>query len=345
MLSCKVHIAVELVEGPYGGSHQFLKALRNRLRHKGVYSEILGEADVLLIDSFQFLQQVVEAKSLKPEITIVHRIDGPIRLYNSMSDFRDIVINTTNYFLADATIFQSSWSQKENYRLGLKPTIFEAVVPNAPDPLIFNEIGRKEFSKNDKGRLIAVSWSSNWKKGFKSYQWLDENLDFSKYDMTFIGNSPVTFKNIKHLPPMDSKELADQLRKHDILIFASEFEACSNTLLEALHCGLPVVAKNATSNPSVMKMGGELFDQPKDIPVLLERIFSLYYEYQQRIQILTLDEVVEQYYSFFLEIYEANKTGCYKPKSFNYLSRVCLLGILKWWKIRDRIIGRLSRAC
>jgi len=92
-----------------------------------------------------------------------------------------------------------------------------------------------------KVKLIASSWSNNWRKGFDIYRFLDENLDFSKYEMTFVGNSPVKFKNIKQIPPVESRDLAELLRTHHIYITASQNDPCSNSLIEALSCVICII--------------------------------------------------------------------------------------------------------
>ena len=76
-------------------------------------------------------------------------------------------------------------------------------------------------------------------KGFKTFKWLDENLDFERYSMTFMGNIPddITFRNIQHQPPVTSEKLAPVLKQHDVYLAASYLEPCSNALVEALASG------------------------------------------------------------------------------------------------------------
>ena len=204
----KVHILFEFKEGPWGGGNQFLKSLKQYLQAVEVYEADVQKADVILLNSYQYIHQAARLKLDHPDKLFIHRIDGPIRLYNEKSDRRDFITNIASRLIAEATIFQSEWSRKENYQLGLKKNRFETVITNAPDPMIFNRQGKQAFSADRKTKLIAASWSPNWNKGFRVYQWLDENLDFDKYEMVFVGNSPVKFKNITHKPPLKIVELA-----------------------------------------------------------------------------------------------------------------------------------------
>ena len=253
-----IHIIFNIQNKPTGGGNQFLKALKNYFVQINSYTENPNDADIFLFNSYQYIKNVIKLKKKYPDKLFAHRIDGPIRLYSKMSDKRDDIINTTNKYIADATIFQSEWSKEQNLKLGLNRTAFDTTIINAPDKYIFNKTGKKEIDQSKKIRLIATSWSSNKSKGFSTYKWLDDNLDFSKYDMTFCGNSPVKFKNIKHILPLPEEKLAKQLKLHDIFITASQKDPCSNSLTEALHCGLPAIALNDGGHPEIIKNAGKL---------------------------------------------------------------------------------------
>jgi len=296
----RVHIVFEF-KNISGGGNQFLKAIKNYLVDKGLYSEHYQDADVIVFNSYQYIDKVIKIKKEFPKKVFIHRIDGPIRLYQNMNDKRDSITNTANELLADGTIFQSKWSQKENYRLGIKRKEFETTIINAPNPSIFNSDSKSDISAT-KTRLIATSWSDNWKKGFAYYKWLDEHLDFDKYSMTFIGRSPIEFSNIVHLSPMTSEEIAFQLAKHDVFITASEKDPCSNSLLEALHSGLPVVALNDGGHPELVGTGGKLFSNKEEIVEKIETCKNELDILKNNIQLKSFNETVSEYVSFFEQV-------------------------------------------
>lgn len=310
----KIYIAFELVNKPWGGGNQFLQALRNYFESAGCLAECVSDADAVLFNSYQFIPDVVKLKKRYPEKVFVHRIDGPIRLYNSMDDVRDDITNLTNKYIADATVFQSDWSKGRNLEMGLGQAPFETTITNAPNPTIFNREGRIAFSRDRKIRLIATSWSMNIKKGFDTYRWLDQNLDFGKYEMTFVGKSPYEFENINHIQPLPSEELARQLKQHDIFLTASQKDPCSNSLVEALHCGLPAVVLNDGGHPELMGKAGIAFDRQEQILGGLENIVTNYSEYQAAIVRPKMDSVAEQYREFIESICNKVKIGEYTPK-------------------------------
>jgi len=263
-----------------------------------------------------------------------------MRLYNKLTDKRDHIVYLANKYLADATLFQSVWSQQQNHHLGLPENLPETVISNASEPSIFNRVGKSEFSMERKVRLIATSWSKNWNKGFSVYQWLAEYLDFEKYEMVFVGNSPVEFKNIKHIPTLNSMELANKLKESDIYIFPSPIEACSNSLLEAMHCGLPAIAASGSSNPELVGKGGEIFSRPEEIPALLEKIIKNYHQYQANIAVPSIEEVGEQYYDFMTEVYNKVQSGRRKNKSFGLMDYITVQTQLCYLRLCG-FIGRL----
>ena len=334
-----VYISLKIVNGPYGGSHQFLRTLKKYFVKHHIYEDNPKKADVVLFNGCQDIIETAKIKLKYPNKIFIHRIDGPIRLYNTMNDRRDLVTNIANRLIADGTIFQSTWSREQNYKLGLRKNNFETIIMNAPNPSIFNKHEKIPFDKHRKIRLIATSWSSNWNKGFDVYKWLDENLDFSKYEMTFIGNSPIKFKNIKWIKPLPSEELAKQLKQHDIFVTASKKDPCSNSLIEALNCGLPAIAYNDGGHPEIVNKGGELFNKPDEIPNLIEKIVSNYDYYIENINLPTLYEVGEQYYKFMKYIYEKVESEEYTPKNFTYYDYLKIKSVVSYWKFSGVIFS------
>lgn len=314
----KIHILFDVRTGAYGGGNQFLRCLKAWLKPQSCYTHTPEEADVFLFNSHQNALDVARIKRRYPEKPFIHRVDGPMRLYNRRDDLRDNVVNTANRLIADGTIFQSVWSREKNLELGLPPTHFEKVIYNASDPKIFNAHGRGNFNPEKKIRLIAVSWSSNEKKGFGVYQWLDENLDFDRYEMHFLGNSPMKFKNIRSIPPVDSRGVAQKLRESDIYITGSQSDPCSNSLIEALNCGLPVIALNDGGHPELLGASGELYDDARDIPELLDKIVENPRYFLNGPSLPSMEEVGSQYCDFARQLTDAVRSGNYRPKTFSF---------------------------
>lgn len=316
MTNSRIHIIHKFQNGPFGGSNQFAKMLKTFLQNEDRYTEDPAEANVLLFLSYAELKTVIALKNEFPDKTIIHRLDGPVQLHSGIkSRIKDQIIFWANKHLANATIFQSEWSHRENRRLGLPRNSREIVIRNAAASDIFNTQDKTEFSNTGKTKVIITSWSTNMAKGYPVYQWLDQNLDFNKYQLTFVGRSPVEFKNIRQVAPLSSSQLAEELKKHDIYLTASEKDACSNALIEALSCGLPAIARNDGGHPELVKNGGELFNSVEEIPDLLRKIAYSYSIYQSNISIPSQKEVGHQYLNFIDTLEMMDKPARISPWS------------------------------
>lgn len=328
-----IHILYEFREGAWGGGNQFLKALREYFRKTGVYSESPEDADMILFNSHHFFDDVFRIKKKYANKIMIHRVDGPISYVRGRDKILDEIIFQFNELFADGTVFQSNWSREKNYEIGMKKFPHKAIIMNAPDPTIFNPKDKKSFDGKNKIRLIATSWSANIRKGFDIYKFLDKHLDFNKYEMTFVGRSPINFKNIKWIKPVPSQQVANILKEHDIFVMASRNDPCSNSLIEALHCGLPAVARNDGGHPEIIGEAGEFFEDGEGVTKAIEEVAQNYRYYQARINLPTFDQVGQKYYEFAQNIYEAYLTGNYHPKVVN------LFSTLKFMRVRMKIVG------
>jgi glycosyltransferase involved in cell wall biosynthesis len=286
----------EFIPPPAGGGHQFMRALWGELENQGLQLEnntISRTTQACLYNSFNFdFEELKQAR--RSQCKMIHRVDGPIQIYRGWDNGTDDRICQINQELADATIFQSQYSLNKQLELGLQ---FKEphVIMNAADPNLFHPCGRKRFNYDQKIRLISSSWSDNPNKGFNVYQWLEERLDWDKFDFTFVGRSPIQFNRIQMLPPVNSEQLAELLRQHDIYISASKHECCSNSLIESLSCGLPILYIKSGSNGEIVKQAGLGFSDREEIPNLLDRLVREYEDRQKRIDVPTLATVTESY--------------------------------------------------
>lgn len=295
------HVLFSFREGPWGGCNQFLTALREQLRGSGNWAESPAEADVILIDSFNDVSNAIRWKRRLPAIPFVHRVDGPISIYRGGDLYVDRLIHAISKRIADGVVFQSRYSMTANLGLGMVHPQFSRVINNAAQEKHFWP--GSSVSDDGRIRLIASSWSANWNKGFDVYAFLDRHLDFTRYAMTFVGNTPISFDNIRCFPPQDLPELGELLRASDIYVTASRHESCSNSLLEALACGLPAVAVRSGGNPEVLQGGGELFSGTVDVIGLIDKVSADLETYRAGIPRRKIADVARAYLSFFEEVH------------------------------------------
>ena len=145
-----------------------------------------------------------------------------------------IIQQTTNF--VDTIIFPSRWAaNKFNKHLEKIEVIENASLKN-----FFCDENRPLIGEIPK--LISHHWSSNPMKGFDIYEKLDnfcKETNLAKF--TYVGRVPDKLFLSNHIQPLDVNELVNEIKKHDIYITASKYEAGANHVLEALAVGLPVL--------------------------------------------------------------------------------------------------------
>jgi glycosyltransferase involved in cell wall biosynthesis len=286
----------EYAPPPSGGGNQFVRALVGELERRGLeveWNRISGGTPACLFNSFNFDFRRLR-RFAREGVRMVHRVDGPIGVYRGFDDGTDRRVRDVNAALADATVFQSRWSLERHTELGLdlrEPV----VIPNAPDPAIFFPPGEREPVARRPLRVVATSWSDNPRKGADAVAWLDEHADPECVALTFVGRTRLELRRTRVLSPLPSRELAALLRTQDAYLAASRDDPCSNALLEALACGLPVAYRRSGGHPELVGEGGVGFDELEELPAVLDGLAAELDERRARIRVPALADVADRY--------------------------------------------------
>jgi len=289
----------EFAPPPAGGGHQALRALVAELERRGVGVELQtmsSKTRACLFNSFNFDHERLELMAARTDGTtrMVHRVGAVTSLYRGYDDGTDALVRDINHGLADATIAISRATVEMYRQIGIE-LIEPQVIYNPCDHRIFHPDGRAPFRRDRRTRLISTAWSDNPKKGAPVFAWLERELDPVRFDLTFVGNSPVRFKRARHIPPLPPVELASLLRDHDVFVTATENDAYSNALVEALSCGLPAVYLDSGGSREAVHDAGFAFTTKEEIPHLLDRLVDEYECRQAAISLPSLDEIVDRY--------------------------------------------------
>jgi len=286
-----VAISERLRPPPYGGSHQFLRALRGELERRGLRvsdGRLPSRARSVLLHAY-LLDGEPPAGA-----RVVHRVDGPIQLYRGADDGADARIVELNGRYAHATVFQSRYSLDAHRELGIELRE-PVVIPNAVDPAIFYPPSQREPLAGRRVRVVATSWSDNPNKGGETYAWLAGEIDRDRYELTFVGRASVPVEAARVLDPLPSEELAEVLRGQDVYVAASLHDPCSNALLEALACGLPALYVRSGGHGELVRDAGLGFDDRTELPGLLDRLTGELDERRAAISVPRLEDVADRY--------------------------------------------------
>ena len=306
-----VNLWHEFHKPPYGGGNQFMLALKPALERRGVrirVNESARPVDLHLCNSAWFNVDVLRAASRRSPLRMVHRIDGPVSAYRGTDRAEDDRIFSLNLEFATATVFQSFWCFSRSLAMGYRPAA-PVVIHNAVDGRVFHPADRRPADQCGRIRLISAAWSDNPRKGLDIFTWLDEHLDFSRFEYTFVGRIQAEFRQIRHVPAQPSARLARLLREQDLFISASRSEPCSNALLEAMSCGLPALYMNDGGNPELVQLGGLPFNGVDDILAQLDRLAENLDHYRVAVSVPRIDDIALRYIDLFREVLDAPGAG------------------------------------
>ncbi|MDK9721135.1 MAG: hypothetical protein OEL53_08120 [Rhodospirillales bacterium] len=285
-----VAINVRPVSGPWGGGNNFVKALIDALEARGdtVVFDLSGSRiDIILIVDPRPRNP---ARSFSPgaalrrkDALVVHRINEcDERKGGKGMNARLRLANLA----ADHTVFIASWLQKLAVWRRQGPC---SVILNGADSRVFHDHGKDDWNGQEPLRLVTHHWGAHAFKGFDVYAHIDSLLDIpawrQRLSFTYIGNMPQDFRsrNICHLPALDARALADELRRHHVYITASINEPAGMHHIEGALCGLPVLYRTSGALPEYCAEFGEPFSGPGDVDQALERICASYLLLRQRL--------------------------------------------------------------
>jgi len=289
---------------PYGGGNQFMMALRKGLLTLGADvrdNELSDAVDAYVLNSIHFDVDAFLSFSRAHRLKVIHRIDGPIHLIRGFDREKDELCYRLNDQFAAATVLQSAWVYQRIVDMGYQP-VSPTIIHNAVDSEIFHPRGRIPFDPQRKVRLISTSWSNNPRKGGPTYKWIEERLDWDRFEYTYVGNASESFDRIRHIPPVPSEDLADLLRNHDVYITASKNDPCSNALIEALACGLPALYLNDGGHPELVGSGGLGFTEEDEILPTLDQLVESYESFQRLITVSRMEDVAAKYLALVRDV-------------------------------------------
>lgn len=274
-------ILFDMIESPTGGGNQFLKALRGQLVRLGhrVSTRPTADTQVVLVNGFNLASgrrlrvgQVAQIRQLGrmslpgrllPPLyykalprrgpVLVHRVDGVPKLVRGHRTGADDVQPAVNR-LADYTIFQSEFCRSSFIEHGGARPERSRVVNNGVDPNIFFP-SKHSMSVDGDLRLVAASWSPNPRKGFDTLAALSA---VPGIHVVFAGNwcPDVEPANVELAGKLSSDALAQLMRTAHALVHAAWNEPCSNAIVEALACGLPVIYRDSGGNAELVRNCG-----------------------------------------------------------------------------------------
>lgn len=254
-----------------GGGATFLRNFAKAMQPFG--NELFGDVarddyDVLFIAGASLCDRDVFERAVRNGKKIVIRVDNILEDKRNRNSGMPRMIEFASK--ADLIIYQSEWARKF-----LSPIIGDGpVVHNGVDTSIFhpsNEYLKKEiheprtfvYSKFSRGDGKNVNEVVQWWREHHIRRPQDKIFFIGKYsDDTFQVNHPFEFHNNEQWEYLgmrnDQEALAEELRRFDYAILPYFADACSNQILEAQACGIPVLYDHSGGTPEIAWAGEEI---------------------------------------------------------------------------------------
>lgn len=314
----KVSINSKFISGPYGGGMQVALSLKRVFEEHGIdVVNTLEDADIdiiLHVNPFPFLMQVAQYsffdaycyKLRHPNTIIINGIHECDERKGSRY-MNKLLVTASKY--SDYVVFVASWLVPLLEKKGFPATKPKKVVLNGSDASIFNKKDKEFWDGKRKMRLVTHHWGGHYLKGHDVYQQIDEKLgdpEFAaKYEFTYIGNHPsnITYKKTTVKKPIGGKELAEELKKHDVYVTASRNEPAGLHHIEGALCGLPIVYINSGGIPEYCDGYGISFE-PGGFFEALEKMREEYAEWLKKLETYdnTSQKMAEQYYELLQSV-------------------------------------------
>jgi len=264
-----------------GGPAAFIRNFYKFSQAKGLDTtwDTKEKADILFI--LAAASQELCKRKKKEGAKIVLRLDN---VYHDTSiDFEEYnrPIKETSE-LSDFVVFQSHFSKRfiERYFGSIEKPY--AIIHNGVDNSFFHYIGeRMEFPF--KVNLLALSRWHPERRVHEAIRIIKEISDegmgliigggFKVNDLTisdvkqqeYVKKLDLSYPQIRHFPyKIPFEELPNFFRGADLFLYPSSRDSCPNIVIEALSCGLPVVAEKTGSLPEIVGKGGVIIEPKED---------------------------------------------------------------------------------
>ena len=259
-----------------GGANSFLSSLRKHLKGQGItlQNQIDDKFDLI------FLNALTNGLNLKNSYDNYGKLESRLFIVKLATELAELIkcvpLQMAVFMVTDCRLLFLPISITRFFRANTVAMCFFqgfygdfSVIHNGVDKSIFNDRSTKQVSlaTNPIIKLLfgdetqplvlgALTWSKDLNKGFEDYLKFDEALtNCSNVEIRFLGRKPhnIKFKNINVYRPRYKKGVAKFLKRCNGFIQMARFETCSNALIEAISCGLPIIYVDSGSSRELVE--------------------------------------------------------------------------------------------
>lgn len=191
----------------------------------------------------------------------------------------DYIKNVHDYL--SGVISVSSKNQQECLELHLVPKEYSVVIPNAINLSLFKKhekkVLRQKYGIREDAFIVAFTGQFVPRKGTMRLSDALSKLNDENIKAIFMGrgSEDPNYKYIIHKGAVDHNVLPEYLALSDVFVLPTENEGCSNAIIEAMACGLPVISTNAPFNYDILNSVNSIMIDCHDIDQIANAIKTL----------------------------------------------------------------------
>jgi glycosyltransferase involved in cell wall biosynthesis len=173
----------------------------------------------------------------------------------------------------------SDANKKRLIEYGIAPEEKISVFPNGVDLNFFHQRDRNEARRmlgwDPNCFIVAFVGSFDKRKGVGRLNKAVSEIKNVKVAYAGKGRLIPDSRNAIHIGTVDPKTMPIFLSACDIFVLPTLNEGCSNAILEALACGLPVVSSDADFNRNILDEDNSILVDPESITEIRNAILQL----------------------------------------------------------------------
>ena len=213
--------------------------------------------------------------------------EGELDTHKKMS--REAIQEIREY--VSGCICVATKSKNESITAGFATKEMCRVFPNAINPKLFYQRDKQlmrdklGFAKDDFIVAFVGQWNS--RKGVQRLSNALTSLHNPSIKAFFLGKGTEvpTYENIVYRGTVNHDLLPEYLSAADIFVLPTNNEGCSNAVIEAMACGLPVVSSDMEFNWDILNENNSILVDPYNIDEIATAIQRLYIDLNLRLKL------------------------------------------------------------
>lgn len=193
------------------------------------------------------------------------------------------IMDFCNY--VEKVICVSTKNKEESTCLGLTTVDKCVVIPNAVDSSTFKLLDkdnlRQKLGISSKDFVIAFCGAFDTRKGIDRVSKAIELIGDSRIKSIFIGGSHdgicimPTCSGVIHTGKLPHNKLPEYLNSADLFVLPTLEEGCSNAIVEAMACGLPIVSSDKSFNYDILNETNSIMVDPMKVDEIANAIVTV----------------------------------------------------------------------